>query len=483
MRSIFNLSFRYKIPLWGSFLIITTALAVSGSLMVRAYQDLKTDLVMSSASLGRTLATTLVPTLLHDDVWRAFQIVNAPISAADAGNPVNPETILVLDNALRVVVSTRPKTIPMLADMRSLSPGYAALAKKIAGMDKAETQTVELPGSKRLYVLTPITDGGAHIGMLVIVHSTDKFVPRFLRAALGGALIGLLVLSLLLPMNWYWGQRMALPLVQLASGMGEIGRRRPVTTDFVEYPYQDELGQLSGAYRHMIGELAEKDAMEKQMVQSDRLAAVGHLAAGVAHEINNPLGGMFAAIDTLKIRGELDARTMKTISLIERGLGQIKETVGALLVEARMKSRDFAPRDLEDVRSLVSPQAHEKSLRLDWDTSMAGPLPLPANLIRQILINLLLNAIQAADHRVRVACVLEQSPASLRLTVENDGKLLTPEQMPHLFEPFSPLSKSGHGLGLWVTYQIVQQLGGHIAVDRKDERMSFSVWLPLGEGA
>lgn len=482
MKSILNLSFRYKIPLWGSFLIIMTALVVSGALMVRAYQDLKEDLVMSSVSLGRTLATTLVPTLLHDDVWRAFQIVNAPINGASYNNPVIPETILVLDNALRVVVSTRPKTIPMLADLRTLSPEYAALAAKMTGMDKGDTHTIELPGSKHLYVVMPITDGGADIGMLVIAHAKNKFIPRFFRTALGGALIGLLVLSLLLPLNWYWGRRMALPLVQLASGMGEIGRRTPVNLDSVEYPYQDEVGQLFGAYHHMIRELAKKDVMEKQMIQSDRLAAVGHLAAGMAHEINNPLGGMLAAIDTLKFRGEVDARTMKTISLIERGLGQIKETVGALLVEARMKSRDFEPRDLDDVRSLVSPQAHKKSLRLEWETSLAGPLPLPANLIRQILINLLLNAIQAADHHVTLICGAEESPEVLRMTVENDGKLLTPEQMPHLFEPFSPLSESGHGLGLWVTYQIVQQLGGHIAVDRKNERMSFSVWLPLGEG-
>jgi hypothetical protein len=68
---LFDLSLRHKMPLWGSLLIITSTLAVSGALMLRAYDDLKHDLVISSESLGFTLAKTLFPTLLHDDSWRA----------------------------------------------------------------------------------------------------------------------------------------------------------------------------------------------------------------------------------------------------------------------------------------------------------------------------------------------------------------------------------------------------------------------------
>ena len=192
------------------------------------------------------------------------------------------------------------------------------------------------------------------------------------------------------------------------------------------------------------------------------------------------LGGMLAAIDTLKQYGENDLRSAKTISLIERGLTQIKDTVGGLLVEARMKSRDLEPQDIEDVRSLVIPLARKKALRVAWSASLAQPLPLRASLVRQILINLLLNAVHAADSQGMVACSVELDAGILRMTVENDGKLLTAEQMELLFEPFSPLSEDGHGLGLWMTYQIVQQLGGMINVDRDNGHMLFSVTLPIG---
>jgi signal transduction histidine kinase len=97
------------------------------------------------------------------------------------------------------------------------------------------------------------------------------------------------------------------------------------------------------------------------------------------------------------------------------------------------------------------------------------------------MINLLLNAIQAANQGGVVACSIDADPGALRISVENDGKLLTTEQMTHLFEPFSPVSEDGHGLGLWVTYQIVQQLGGEITVDRDHGRMHFAARLPYRE--
>jgi len=480
MKTFFDLSFRYKIPLWGSLLIVTTALAVSGSLMLLAYDDLKEDLLISSTNLGRTLAKTLFSTLLQDDVWRAAEIVNAPFEESSVDNALQPEAILVLDRAMQVVVSTSPRTIPMLAGLRQLGPEYAALAARISDSRGDESQTIDLPESRQLYVVTPIADEGNLLGTLVIVHSKDMLLPRFYSAAWRGGLMGLLVLAVLLPMNWYWGQRMSRPLVLIADRMGALDSSASRELEPGMYAYQDELGRLFEAYRRMIVEQERKEALERQMVQSERLAAVGRLAAGMAHEINNPLGGMLTAIDTLKSYGESDTRTAKTIALIERGLTQIRDTVGGLLVEARMKSRDLEPQDIEDVRSLVVPQARKKALRVDWSASLARPLPLQASLVRQILINLLLNAIHAADTQGLVACSVELEPGALRMTVENDGKLLTAEQMTHLFEPFSPLSEDGHGLGLWMTYQIVQQLSGVISVDGDNGRMRFSVTLPFG---
>lgn len=482
MKSILDLSFRYKIPLWGGLLIVITALAVSGTLIINAYDELKEDLLLDSEAMGYSLKTNLFPAMLHDDIWRAYEIVSTPINrAVDGANPINAENILVVDNELRVVVSAHPKSAPMLMELRYLSSEYYDLADVIAQTDGHSSQEVYLPGSKYYYYVTPISRENIHLGTLIIAHPKDVFLPRFARIVWHGLSIGAIILAILLPFNWYFGQRMAFPLVQLTARMGDISRKWPADLNPELYSHHDEIGKLFEAYTQMLEDLKDKEELEKQMVQSERLAALGQLAAGIAHEINNPLSGMLTAIDTLKCYSDIDPRMMKTIALIVRGLTQIKDTVGALLVEAKIKSRNLTPQDIEDVLILVTPMARKKALHIGWHNSLDEEVPLPATLVRQILINLLLNAVQAAERQGEVTFDIGIADSQLQISVANNGKMLSPEQIAHLFEPFSPLSDGGHGLGLWVTYQIVHQLGGYVTVKKESNNlMHFTVGIPLG---
>lgn len=488
MKRLLDLSYLYKIPLWGSLLIIMTTLVVSGSLMFKAYDDMREDLFMRSSSLAHRMAESLFQPMMEDDVWRLFDIISRPLDGSNTKDILMPNTMLILDNQLKVVVATNPLLIPTGTRIDQLTPEYKILLSHILKSKADRAPIYDLHDEKNFYVTAAIANEGYQVGTLIVVHSKDILLPRFFRIASHGAITGLLVLAILLPANWYWGRRLSRPLVQITERMKTLGTDCADDLDSVSYPYQDELGHLFQAYHRMIEEQGLKLSLEKQIVHSERLAAVGHLAAGVAHEINNPLGGMLTAIDTLKSVGhksnrEFDTRTAKTIALIERGLTQIKETVGALLVEARVRNRDLEPQDFEDVRSLVVPQAQSKQLVLDWRSSLARALPLQANQVRQILINLLLNAIHAASEKGVVICCVEERDAVLQMSVENDGAQLSADQMSHLFEPFSPLSKSGHGLGLWVTYQIVQQLGGNIAVDQHNQNVVFSVTLPFAKSS
>lgn len=486
MRHFFDLSFRHKIPLWGGLLIILTALAVSASLVSEAYDELQEDLFISAETLGQSLVANLFPAMLHDDTWRTFEIIHAAIDYPKANNTntANLKTVLVVDNALHIVASAHPKIAPILTELRQISPEYADLAEWLAQTTGTETREVILPNSKHIFFATPVSQKGLHLGTLIMVYPEDVFWPRFAHILWRGLLAGALVLAILLPLNWYWGRRMAIPLVQLTARMGEMGKKWPESLNDKAYDHDDELGRLFAAYNQMLQERKTKEALEIQIVQSERLAAVGQLAAGIAHEINNPLSGMLTAIDTLKCHGEVNPQTLKTITLIERGLGQIKETVGALLVEAKLKSRDLLPQDIEDVLTLITPMAGKKALHVNWHNSLSEEIPLPATFVRQIMINLLLNAVQAADQQGEVAFDIGVSDKQLQLSVTNSGKMLSAEQITHLFEPFSPLSEGGHGLGLWVTYQIVHQFGGHIVAERESSNhMRFTVDLPLGDVA
>ena len=237
---------------------------------------------------------------------------------------------------------------------------------------------------------------------------------------------------------------------------------------------------LDATFNHMVEGLREREALKEEVLASERLAAIGRLTAGIAHEINNPLGGMLNAISTYKRqRGDVPSFVDRTMSLLERGLTQIRGTVAALLVEARLESRALTAHDIEDVHTLLLPNVQEKHVHLDWRNGMTEPIPLPSTEVRQILLNLLLNAVEAVDERGRVVSAVTPSETELEVRVENDGVGLNDNQLQHLFEPFAESRHKGKGLGLWMTYQLATQLRGRIEAQSKPGQTVFTVRLPI----
>ncbi|MDP2811523.1 MAG: ATP-binding protein, partial [Rhodocyclaceae bacterium] len=466
--------------LWGSLLIVTATLAVSTALIVQAYDDLRSDLQSSSVSLGRTLAKTLFSAMSQEEVWHAFAIIRAPLHEKLDDKLVQPEMILALDQQQRVFVSSHPKSVPMLTDMRRLDDEFSRLAELIAANPGPDAPIIDLSGARRFYAAVPVAEEGARLGTLVIVHSKEVFLPRFRAIAERSALIGLLVLAVLLPINWYWGQRTAAPLIALARSTGDVARGALLAPPPGTYPYDDELGRLFDSYGLMVKSLNEKTRLEEEMIRSERLAAIGRLSAGIAHEINNPLGGMLVALANFKRRYEDDERAGKTVAILERGLTQIRDTVSAMLVDAKVKGRDFAPHDLEDIRLLLSGEAHQEAVEIDIECDLTEPVALPATPVRQILLNLLLNAVHASPASAKVSCAVHNAQGQLRIETTNAGNAIAADLMNHLFEPFVSGNEEGHGLGLWVTYQIVTQLGGQISAESRDGLTQFRVTLPVG---
>lgn len=477
---IFDLSLRHKIPLWGSALILASTLAISSALLFRAYDDTRQDLFASAESLGQTLAKTLFPSLLHDDLWRAFEIVQAPFQTGAKNDPLHPETIFVIDASLNILVASDPQRLPTLSPLDGIDADHRRLAQALRAAPPMHPQAYDFSDTRRYFVAMPVAEAGRQLGILVISHDRAAFWARFLDIALRGALSGALVVAIILPINWYWGRRTAEPLVELSKGMDALVHGRPAPLPAAErYVYRDEIGQLFAAYRDAAAALNEKALLEQEMLHSERLAAVGRLAAGIAHEVNNPLGGMLMALDNLRQRGPLDPAVAKTVDLIERGLKQVAETVGALLVEARVPSRALTRHDLDDVHTLIEPQVVKKRIALDWQVDLPATLELPASVVRQILINLLLNAVQATPEKGHIRLVAGLRDHTLELMVANSGPPLPEAVRTHLFEPFVSGREGGHGLGLWVTYQTVVQLGGRIDADHVDGEVRFRVVLPL----
>jgi signal transduction histidine kinase len=168
-----------------------------------------------------------------------------------------------------------------------------------------------------------------------------------------------------------------------------------------------------------------------------------------------------------------------TLNLLERGLRQIQNTVQALLLQARVEAYPLGIADLDDLRTLVQAEVRKKSLTLEWQCLLTDRVALPSTAVRQILINLLLNAIEAAPQGGQVTMRCVPQDGQLQLRVEDNGPGIDPAQRSALFAPFFS-GAGGHGLGLWVTNQTVQQLGGRIEITDLPQGTAVTVSLPLG---
>ena len=209
--------------------------------------------------------------------------------------------------------------------------------------------------------------------------------------------------------------------------------------------------------------------MAARLAEEERLGSLGRLASGMAHEINNPLGGLFNAIDTLKRHGDNLSVRAKSIDLIERGLKGIRDVVQAALMTYRADrdQRGLRPEDIDDMHLLVSPEARRRGVQLVWHSQVLEDLPIAASTVRQILLNLVLNACQAAPRDGWVIVEVTTDDEAFKLIVEDDGPGL-PLRAAEILSGDAPVPApigEGTGLGLWMTNRLIRECNGRVAVE------------------
>ncbi len=474
-----DISYRIKIPASFILVIVLTALAVAVPLISSAHQAARQDLVDHALELGKTLSRTLQTPMLHDEMWQAYEIITTPFDRP-LEESLAQRSVVVIDAHSDVYVATDPRRFPATVALNELGDHGRRLYEAITRAGDTPTVFENLDPTMTIMTVPILASDQSRLGTVVLEYSGAIFAPRLLKTVRSATGSAVLVLLILVPLGWLWGKRMAGPLLRLSTAIRGLSAERPRNLAFQASKGRDEIGQLGVAFEKMLQGLRERDALEQEVVASERLAAVGRLTAGIAHEINNPLGGMLNAISTFKrTPPDSHAGIDRTISLLERGLKQIQDTVGTLLVQARFESHGVTPTDIEDVRTLMLPNLQDKDIDLAWDNRVTNPLPLPSTEVRQIMLNLLLNAVDAANARGHVRTTVNTTESEFTVQVENDGASLSEDQLQHCFEPFAESRTKGKGLGLWVTYQLACQLKGRIEARSRAGHTVFTVTLPL----
>ncbi len=213
-------------------------------------------------------------------------------------------------------------------------------------------------------------------------------------------------------------------------------------------------------------------------------ALLAKLAAGLAHEVRNPLAGLLNAVSTLRRFGDDPVVRRETLDLVERGLRSIGRVADAMLatyrpVAGRMR---FTREDLGDLQLLVAPEARRRHVALDWRIAAMRPIAVDAEALRQVLLNLLLNACKASGDNGRVALIVTQGVRETLFAIEDSGPGMPDSILAFLVEGAKTAPITGHkGLGLWMVVRLLEDLDGRIKVEsRAGEGTRVGIRLPVG---
>jgi PAS domain S-box-containing protein len=254
-------------------------------------------------------------------------------------------------------------------------------------------------------------------------------------------------------------------------------------------PLFDEKGKIEGVV--ISGrDITELKRLEEQLIQAEKLAAMGQMLAGVAHELNNPLTAILGASELIRDRAGIDENTRRQLEMTHRQARRAARIVQNLLEFSRPASPQKKALDLNAVidRTL---QLHEHSLRrnsiqVDFHPSAGLPPTVgDANQLIQIFLNLVSNAEQAIREvrpSGRIQIRVGQKASRIFATVQDDGAGIPPEVLPKIFDPFFTTKRpgGGTGLGLSICMSIVREHGGDMEVESLPAGgAAFTVFLPI----
>jgi two-component system NtrC family sensor kinase len=247
-----------------------------------------------------------------------------------------------------------------------------------------------------------------------------------------------------------------------------------------------EITLLCQSFNQMINRIRQSNLelqnTHDKLLQAEKLASLGILAAGVAHEINNPLGGLFNCVDMLEERGEDNDFRQRYLELLKDGLSSIENTVGKLLWMSRKGEK--IPQDIEvkqalsDAFGLIKYKLKKSNISYNENIEAGLTVKLDPNDLQQALINLMINALQSMTEGGILTINAFCKGSKVIFEVSDTGEGIEKKDTSRIFDPFYTTKPPGEGtgLGLWLTYEIVSSYGGEITVtSRKKEGTTFSV--------
>ncbi|MFQ5904507.1 MAG: ATP-binding protein, partial [Candidatus Binatia bacterium] len=295
---------------------------------------------------------------------------------------------------------------------------------------------------------------------------------------------------------FFLAQWISKPIHRLTEGVKALGTEGfEAKLDAIDVRGSDEIGRLTASFKQMVNDLKAKEEKQKelqeQLIQADKLASLGELSAGIAHEIGNPLTAIKTTAQVMEEEMEHDSPHREYVQRIVKEIDRLNAILRAFFSFAKPQKphptwcdvRELA----KEVQLLINKDAAKHQVTIQEEYAEGLPLILvDFQQIQQVLLNLSLNALQAMPEGGRLSIKAEAVPSgeggesAILLSVADTGKRISPEHLKKIFDPFFTTRLQGTGLGLSIAYQIIDKHGGKIKVESQPGwGTTFTIVLPV----
>ncbi len=451
---IANWPLAWKVPLLAAGLTIGVAVLISQFVLGRLASDQESNLRLLTSAYLDGLSAAVLPAAQRADVWEAFDALDR---ARSHYTGVNVRFAILELPSGRVLAASDPVGFPVQS---AVPPD---VDKRFAAQDGLVIDNK----TGRAWLSRTLREEGFSIGRILAEIDISELlrvrrqvlltlVAVNAALALGFAAIGSLALK-----------RMLEPLSVLSGHVERVreGRADPIPAS-KRRGLSREFDRLFDRFNAMAHALNEREELASRLAEQEKYAVLGKLAAGMAHEVNNPLGGLFIALDTLRRHGDGADVRHATLSLLHRGLTHIRNVVRSNLVNYRRGDAQHSARavDFDDLRLLIEPEASRKNVRLVWLNEIRGSLPVAGESVRQATLNLLINACAATPPGGTVQLRARATDRALVIDVGDQGPGLPDDRAKYLVGPADEGPAVGSGLGLWIVRRLVADEHGEIAL-------------------
>lgn len=473
-----NLTLQKKFILLTSVAVILLMATIGFMVTRRESRIMYSDIERQGMLLAETLAIPVINDLIYERLGLVEEggLIDNYITEIFKRKEINLVYIAILDERGRVIshndFNEYGKTYNDSVTVRALMSD-SSLVQRFYN---------EAIGHDVLDFATPLSIGKKRWGTLKFAVSLEA-VEKEIKATV----INVIVLTLILLFGGFGiililSRRFIRPIIDLAHTMEKAGGD---TLDVrADTKGNDELALLGQSFNRMIDRIREANLeinrTHDKLLQSEKLASIGILASGVAHEINNPLGGIFNCVQMLEQMGESEKFRRRYLELLKDGLNKIESTVGKLLWMSRKDDREPClvniGETLKDIQSLIEYNIKSRGITFVEEISSGLSVMIDPHDLYQVIMNLVINAIQSMNGGGRLSVRGYTEDSCVVIEVSDSGEGIEERDIGKIFDPFYTTKQPGEGtgLGLWLTYEIVKNYNAEIIVkSRRGEGSTF----------